>query len=62
MDGGTTMKKAFVGGVLSMDSGRRFGFKVSFVDIETAMYYKRHLCEILQRENLLVDVEKGYHE
>jgi len=55
-------KKVVVGGVLSMDSGRRFGFKISFVDIEDAMYYKRHLCEILQRENLVVDVEKGYHE
>jgi hypothetical protein len=56
------MKKCVVGGVLSMDSGRRFGFKVSFVDIEDAMYYKRHVIEILQKENILVTVEKGYHE
>jgi hypothetical protein len=56
------MKKAVVGGVLSMDSGRRYGFKVSFVDIEDAMYYNGFIVKVLEKENLVVDVERRYHE
>ena len=55
-------KKAVVGGVLSMDSGRRFGFKTSFEDIEEAMVMKKCIVGFLEGKGYVVRCEKVYHE
>jgi len=55
-------KKVVVGGVLSMDSGRRFGFKTSFEDIEEAMVMKKCIVGFLEGKGYVVRCEKRYHE
>lgn len=52
-------KKCIIGGIVSHRAGG-YGFKLTFVDTETAAKYKDRISNLLMNDNIILDKQKGY--